>query len=217
MPQPLLNSFKHHCFHGPRCNVHKHPDLYRCARGSAHEALLKTTTAHVVKHSDPGVECPACADVAVAAAAGASPCTAAIRIDMAKQAALVDSKGNVSCPICGGPTVLVPGETKAEVHVKVCTDETIHSPQMRKAGTITEAQYQEWKASLTHDERCGVYKRVPDIHVMASFTHDETALMTSDPAAFAALANTRIAERAEAALLHQVPYRHQTTSPVISL
>lgn len=115
------------------------------------------------------------------------------------------------------PTILVPGETKAEIHVKVCTDETIHYPEMRKAGTITEAQYQAWKSTLSHAELCGHYKRVPDMAIMADFTHDETALMTTDLPSFSALMKTRFAERAEAALLHQVPYRHQTTTPTITL
>jgi hypothetical protein len=192
----LLDSHKHYCFHSPRCNVHTHPDLYRCDKGSAHGELMKANDA-AADHPD--------------------RCTGAIHIDMARQAGLADDSGNVSCPLCAGTMTLLPGETKAELHVKLCTDETIHYPDMRKAGTITEEEFQAWKATLTRNELMGHYRRTPDIHVMASFTHDETALMTSDPAAFVALANARIAEQAEYVLLHQVPYRHQTTTPSISL
>ncbi|WP_433963677.1 hypothetical protein [Tunturiibacter gelidiferens] len=240
MPQPLLNSFKHFCFHTPRANVHQHPDLYRCSRGAAHEKLLASTSQHVPDHhvgpqrvsaEAPAVfpegyvhpedtiiheaDCPACNDLAEAAANGASPCPVSIHIDMAKQAGLVDEKGSVSCPGCGGPTTLVPGQKIAEIHAALCTDETIHYPQMRKAGTLSEADYQKWKATLSREELCGVYKRVPDIHVMASFTHEETALMGTD--AFNLLMSERLRERAEAALMHQVPHRHKTTSPTVSL
>jgi hypothetical protein len=196
MPQPLLSSFKHHCFHSPRANVHKHPDLYRCAKGNAHATLMRANKA-TKDHPD--------------------YCPASISSDLAKQSGLMDEAGNVKCPLCNSATILVPGETLAEVHVKLCTDETIHYPETRKAGQITEEQFQSWKATLTRDELLGVYARVPNICVMASFTHDETALMTSDSTAFNKLLIERIRERAELALLHQVPYRHTTTSPTISL
>jgi hypothetical protein len=239
-PQPLLNSFKHTCFHSARCNIHQHPDLYRCVRGEAHAKLVNSDNQHVAGHSDgetrisaqapatfpdgyihpedtiiPGVECPACNDLAEALSKDAAPCSVSVHIDMAKQAGLVDEKGSVSCPGCGGPTTLVPGQKIAEIHVKLCTDETIHNSTRRRSGEISEAEYQAWKASLTHDEKCGVYKRVPDVHLVASFTHDETALMGTDE--FNVLMNTRIRERAELALMHQAPHRHTTTSVSVSL
>jgi hypothetical protein len=242
MPQRLLNSHKHFCFHSPRANVHQHPDLYRCNRGAAHAKLLKSTTEHVkghsvgpirvsapapavfpkdyVHHPDvivPEVDCPACNDAAEALKNEAAPCTGHIHIDMAKQAGLVDGKGNVLCPLCEGPTTLVPGEKLAEIHAKLCTDETIHYPEMRRAGTLSEADYQAWKATLTHSELNGYYERVPPINVMAKFTHEETALMQTDLVAFNKLMNERLRERAEVALLHQVPYQHKTTQPAISL
>ncbi len=136
---------------------------------------------------------------------------------MAKRAGLMDEHGVVECPQCGGTTTLKPGEKKAEIHAKLCTDISIHYPAMRKAGNLPEAEYQAWKSTLTHDEKCGVYKRVPDIHLMASFTHEETALMDTDLPAFNALLNTRLHETAENALIHQAPHRHMTTQPTISL
>ena len=193
----LLNSFKHSCFHSPRCNVHQSPDLYRCDKGAAHAALVKTNK--------------------VAKGSNANRCTGSIHLALATQAGLVDAQGNVACPLCGGSTTLVPGQTIAELHAKLCTDETIHYPEMRKAGTITEAEYQAWKATCTREELIGVYKRVPDIPLMASFTHEETALMTTDLPAFNALIQARLADKADMALLHQVPYQHKTTSPAISL
>jgi hypothetical protein len=174
----LLDSHAHYCFHSPRCNVHRHPDLYRCE----------------------SEECPV-----------------SIHLDMAKQAGLVDATGAVQCPQCGGATTLKPGETKAEIHAKLCTDPTIHYPELHKAGELDTSIYSAWKATLTREELMGMYKRVPDIPVMASFTHDETALMTTDLPAFNALVQTRLRERAEMALMHQVPHRHQTTTPSISL
>lgn len=242
MPQPLLNSFKHFCFHTPRANVHQHPDLYRCDKGDAHATLMNSKSIHVLGHSDPpkripaqapavfpvgyvhppdvivpGVDCPACNDLATALAKDAAPCTASIHIDMAKQAGLVDDQGNVSCPICGGSTTLKPGEKKAEIHAKLCTDETIHYPAMRKAGTLSEADYAAWKATLSREELLGYYQRVPDIHVMAKLTEDEWALKDTDLTAFNALLTTRLHEAAENALLHQVPYRHKTTATPITL
>lgn len=196
MSHRLLKSHEHFCFHSHICNVHHHPDLHRCVKGAEHESLLRSGQAPD-------------ADVV--------PCTGAISADMAKQAGYVDDDGNPVCPLCEGPTVLEPGEVKAEIHAKLCTDPTIHYPEMRKAGKITEDEYKAWKATLTHDERCGIYKRVPDVHVMASFTHDETALMKSDPEAFVKMANDRIRDRAESALLHQAPHRHRTTTPKIAI
>lgn len=178
MPQRLLNSHKHYCFHSPRCNLHQHPDLHHC-----HQQF----------------------------------CPGAINPDMAEQAGLQDEDGEVICPVCGGPTTLKPGNRIAEVHAKLCTDATFHYPEMRKSGEITEEGFQAWKATLTRKELMGSYKRVPDIHVMSSFNHDETALMTTDLPAFSALLQTRMHERAEMALLHQVPHRHKTTSPKLSL
>jgi hypothetical protein len=190
MPAKLLSSFKHYCFHSHRPNLHQFPDLYRCAKGDAHGELMKANKA-TANHPD--------------------RCTASITLELATQAGLVDEKGNVTCPVCDGPTVLKPGETRLEIHVKLCTDETIHYPEMRKAGKITEDEYQKWKATLSLKELRGEYKRVPDIPVMAKFTGDEVALLKSDPVKFNELMNTRLKERAEAALLHQVPYRHTTT------
>lgn len=63
----------------------------------------------------------------------------------------------------------------------------------------------------------GHYKRVPDVHVVANFTHEETALIESDREAFNKLLNERIRERAEAHLLHQVQYRHSTETTSIQL
>src|ERR1700723_1036284 len=99
MPQRLLNSHAHFCFHSPRCNVHDHPDLYRCDRGAAHEKLLASTTEHVANHHVgpqrisamapavfpvdyvhpedtiiPAVDCPACNDLAEAMSKDAAHC-----------------------------------------------------------------------------------------------------------------------------------------------
>lgn len=139
-------------------------------------------------------------------------CPVSINLALATQAGLVDEHGAVSCPQCGGTTTLQSGQTIAEIHARLCTDETIHYPEMRRAGRITEEEYARWKATLTRDEAIGVYKRVADIPVMASFTHEETALMKTDLPAFNALVQTRLEERAENALLHQAPHRHKTTT-----
>jgi hypothetical protein len=88
---------------------------------------------------------------------------------------------------------------------------------MFKAGKISGEDYTAWKATLTHEEAMGYYKRVPDIHIVASFTHEETALMDTDLPAFNALIQARLRERAEIALLHQVPHRHQTVTTSLAL
>lgn len=144
-------------------------------------------------------------------------CPGAIRPDMAKQAGLVDADGEISCPVCGGPTTLNPGKKLAELHAKLCTDETIHYPEMHKAGKIDTAQYAAWKATLTPHELMGYYKRVPDIHVSAKFTHEETALMDTDVPTFNKLMLERLKERAEVALLHNAPHRHETIQAKVSL
>jgi hypothetical protein len=196
MSQRLLNSHKHFCFHTPRANVHQHPDLHRCNKGAAHAQAIAINATR-----DSGTE----------------HCSGSIHVDMATQAGLVDDAGNVLCPLCEGPTTLVQGEKKAEIHALLCTDETIHYPKMHKAGTLSDADYATWKATLTRAELLGHYKRVADIPVMAKFSHDETALMETDLAAFNVLLTTRLHEAAESALLHQVPYRHKTTQPNIAL
>lgn len=130
---------------------------------------------------------------------------------------MLDEAGQIICPRCGGPTSLNPGKRLAEVHAKLCTDETIHYPDAMRAGKLDPAKYAEWKATLTRDELMGHYRRVPDIHVMVAFTHEETELMTTDLSAFNELLQARLRERAEAALLHQVPHRHSTTKHTITL
>lgn len=144
-------------------------------------------------------------------------CAAAVHHDAAEKANLIDEAGAVNCPKCGGSTTFKSGEKIAEVHAKLCTDETIHYPEMFKAGTLDGAQYAAWRATLTRDEQLGYYKRVPDIHVMARLTHEETALMDTDLPAFNALLQQRLKERAETALLHQAPHRHTTTRFPISV
>ncbi|WP_213805769.1 hypothetical protein [Granulicella sp. dw_53] len=112
---------------------------------------------------------------------------------------------------------LVPGQHIAEVHAKLCTDPCIHYPDLHKAGKLSDEDFTAWKATLTRAELLGHYWRVPEQHIVATFTHEETALIDSDREAFNELVNTRIRERAEAALLHQIPHRHKTTKQTITL
>jgi hypothetical protein len=136
---------------------------------------------------------------------------------MAEQAGYVDDDSNVTCPLCGCETY-PSGERKVfEVHAKLCTDETIHYPEMRKSGEITEDQYQAWKATLTREELLGHYKRVPDIHVTVQLHDDEAALIDTDLDAFNTLLQQRLRDEAEKALLFQAPHRHKTTATTIKL
>lgn len=144
-------------------------------------------------------------------------CPTAVQPELAQRAGLVDEDGNVSCPSCGCSTTLKPGERRAEVHVKLCTDPTIHYPELYKAGKLDRETYEAWKSTLTPRELMGHYQRIPDVHVVANFTHEETALIDSDREAFNKLLNERIRERAEAHLLHQVQYRHSTETTPIKL
>ncbi len=144
-------------------------------------------------------------------------CPASITPAMAEKAGLVGEDGIVSCPVCDGKTTLKTGEKVAEIHAKLCLDETIHYPDKHAAGEIDDAQYANWKSTLTRDELLGYYKRVPDVHITATFSHDETSLMETDLPAFNQLVQTRMKERAEVALLHQVPYLHTTTNYVVKL
>jgi phage terminase large subunit GpA-like protein len=69
-------------------------------------------------------------------------CPGVISEAVAHKSEHIDNEGNVICPNCGESTY-PSGERKVvEVHAKLCTDETIHYPAMRKAGTITEEKFQ---------------------------------------------------------------------------
>ena len=144
-------------------------------------------------------------------------CPSSITPIMAEKAGLVDDSGGVTCPTCEGTTTLKVGEKVAEIHAKLCMDETIHYPEKHAAGEIDDAQYANWKSTLTRDELLGYYKRVPDVHITATFNHEETSLMETDLPAFNQLVQTRMKEKAELALLHQVPYLHTTTKHVVKL
>lgn len=144
-------------------------------------------------------------------------CPAAIGPEIAAKAGLMDDDGEVSCPSCGGPTTVNPGKRIAEVHAKLCTDETIHYPDMHRAGKLDSAKYAAWKATLTREELMGHYRRTPDVHVTVQFTHEETTLMDTDLPAFNTLLQQRLKERSEVALLHQSPHRHKTTTHHVDL
>lgn len=136
-------------------------------------------------------------------------CNAAISTELAKKAGLHDGDAAI-CPTCGETMEYREGEARAEVHFKLCTDETIHYPELHRAGKISREQFEQWKSTLTRDELLGHYKRVPDIHVVAHFTHEETALITSDRPAFNEIMQQRVKEAAERALRYSAPHAHNT-------
>jgi hypothetical protein len=144
-------------------------------------------------------------------------CPTAVRPEVAQRAGMVDEDGKVRCPSCGCSTTLKREERLAEVHAKLCTDPTIHYPDLYRAGKIDRKTFEDWKSTLSPKELMGHYKRVPDVHVVANFTHEETSLIDTDPEAFNELLNDRIRARAEAVLLHQVQYRHSTETTHIKL
>jgi hypothetical protein len=184
MANKLLEAHEHYCFHSARMNIHQHPDLQVCTN----EKL----------------------EIVVEGKKKFAKCPTAVQPALAKRAGLIDKHGTGLCPSCGCSTKLKPGERRAEVHVKLCTDPTIHYPELYRAGNLDRETYEAWKATLSPSELMGHYKRVPDVHVVANFTHEETALRETDRDAFNELLNERIRERAEAHLLHQVQYRHST-------
>jgi hypothetical protein len=151
-------------------------------------------------------------------------CPGVISEEMAKKTEHVDQDGNITCPhikkdgtVCGSATYPSGERTVVEVHAKLCTDETIHFPEMRKAGTISEEKFQAWKATLTRDELLGRYKRVPDIHVTVQLHDDEADLVNTDLNAFNALLQQRLKEKAETQLRYSVPYTHKTSQAAINL
>lgn len=144
-------------------------------------------------------------------------CNGVVQHDMAKRAGLVNEEGTVLCPECRCHTTLKGGKRVVEVHAKLCTDATIHYPALYKAGKLDKETYEAWKATLTLDELHGRYRRVPDAHVVANFTHEEALLIETDLEAFNKLLNERIRERAEKTLIHQVQHRHTTESTTIKL
>lgn len=146
-------------------------------------------------------------------------CPGCIAEDVAHRAGFVDEQGEVICPHvrkdgtrCGGATHPSGQRTIVEVHAHMCVDETIHYPEMRKAGTVTEEQYQAWFATLTREEQMGYYKRVPDVHLTVQLRDDEAGLLENDMVTFEAIAHDRLREHAERLLLHQVPHRRKITT-----
>ncbi|WP_130417544.1 hypothetical protein [Edaphobacter modestus] len=143
---------------------------------------------------------------------------------MAHKSGHVDADGNIVCPhiekdgtMCGYSTY-PSGERKVvEVHAKLCTDVTIHYPAMRKAGTITEEQFQAWKSTLSREELLGNYKRTPDLHICVQLRDDEAALVDTDLAAFNTLLQQRLKEKAETQLRYSAPYSHKTSKTSINL
>jgi hypothetical protein len=139
---------------------------------------------------------------------------------MAKQAKLHDAEGVVRCPHCEGApaTKLVPGSTVAEVHLKLCIDETYHYPEWYRAGKITKDKYDAWVATLTDLEKHGHYHRSPPEHFMVSLTAEETVLKDTDVAAFNKVLNEKVRERAENHLRHcHHAHEHKATTHKINL
>ncbi|HVJ09923.1 MAG TPA: hypothetical protein VM554_16210 [Acidisarcina sp.] len=112
---------------------------------------------------------------------------------------------------------LNPARREAEVHVQLCTDKTIHYPEMHKVKTISDADYAAWKATLTRDELLGNYVRVPTSTVFAKFTHDETALLDSAPDKFQTIMQGRVNDSAENAMRHSIPSQHKTTKQAVKI
>lgn len=144
-------------------------------------------------------------------------CPGAIAETVARNAGHVDEDGNVTCPCCGCDTY-PSGERKVlEIHAQLCTDPTIHYPEWRKDGRVTEEEFQTWKATLSRDELLGRYKRVPDVHLTVQFHDDEVEHAQTDPTSFNVVLQERLRQGAETALLHQVPHRHTTTTHVVAV
>jgi uncharacterized Zn finger protein (UPF0148 family) len=178
MPNKILESHDHYCFHSAVLKFHSHPDLHHCDD---------------------------------------EKCPTAIRPDVAERAGLVKENGEIACPSCGCKTTLKTGEKRAEVQAKLCTDPTIHYPELYKAGKLDAETFNAWKATLTDKELLGHYRRLPDLHVVVHFTHDETSLIETNPSAFDQMLNERIREQSEKLLIHQVQYRYDTTTSPLSL
>jgi hypothetical protein len=131
---------------------------------------------------------------------------------VAAKAGLTDAAGDVKCPLCNCDTYPKGEWKEAEVHVDLCTDETVHYPRMYKAGKLSKEQFDAWKATLSQEELLGYYNRVPKQHVVAKLSRDEAELMETDPASFTKLVNERVRDSSERCLLFQSPYRHKTTT-----
>jgi hypothetical protein len=92
---------------------------------------------------------------------------------------------------------LVLGKKVAEVHVKLCHDETHHYPELLRKGKIDKKTFDAWTATLTLDELRGHYHRNPPEHFVAHLTEEETALMDTEVAAFNKVLSQRVKDRAE--------------------
>jgi len=139
-------------------------------------------------------------------------CPGAISEEMAVKANLTDSDGNVKCPCCGCDTYPKGEWKEAEVHVELCTDQTIHYPRRYRAGKLSKEDYEAWKATLSEDEKRGYYNRVPNRHIVAKLHRDEAILMDTDKDGFMSLVNTKVRDAAEKHLLFQAPYTYETTT-----
>lgn len=139
-------------------------------------------------------------------------CPGAISEDMAAKAGLTDENGDVKCPCCGCDTYPKGEWKEVDVHVDLCTDQTIHYPRMYRAGKLPKADYDAWKSTLTAEELRGYYNRVPHQHVVAKLHRDEAALIDTDKDAFMKIVNQKVRDAAERKLLFQTPYLHRTTT-----
>ncbi len=94
--------------------------------------------------------------------------TGAIAPDVAAKAGLTDAAGDVKCPLCNCHTYPKGEWKEAEVHVDLCTDETVHYPRMHKAGKLSKRNSStHGRRTLNQEELLGYYNRVPKQHVVA--------------------------------------------------
>lgn len=127
-------------------------------------------------------------------------CRLRVLVDHAAQLSI--DKASPVCPHCGKAMTVIPSQTMGELHTQLCTDKYKHYPDLRTAGTVTEAEFQSWVATLTPEEKRGRYCRVPTSLLIIQLTHDEVSLKDTDPKRYEDLICAKLTARAELILAH---------------
>lgn len=122
---------------------------------------------------------------------------------------LINEDGSVSCPNCGEDLQHSGPQLFAEMHVDVCLDHSIHTPDRYKAGEITAEEYKAWFDSLTDREKVGQYERERPHHLTIRLSHQELELEKKDPEAFQKIVHDKLVARLELDAHYILQHRYQ--------
>jgi predicted nucleic-acid-binding Zn-ribbon protein len=122
---------------------------------------------------------------------------------------LIQENGTVLCPNCGDELVHSGAQHFAEMHVDVCVDHSIHTPERYRLGEITSEEYAAWFNSLTDREKVGQYERERPHHLTIRLSHQELELEKKDPEAFQQIVHDKLVARLELDAHYILQHRYQ--------